>query len=135
MAELVFTDGHVSVDSNDISDHVKSVTVNYSAEMQDNTAMADTTKSSIGGLKSWSVEIEVMQDFAAANIDSILFPLVGTTFVVAVRPTSSAVGATNPEYTGTGILESYPPIGGSVGDLATTSITIQCAGTLSRATS
>lgn len=135
MAQLIFSDAFVSIDGDDVSSSVKSVTVNYSAEMQDDTVMGDDTKSNKGGLKNWSIEVELLQDFGGSALDSILFPLVGTTFIVIVRPTSDTVSATNPNYTGTGILESYPPMGGAVGDLASTSITIQPAGTLSRATS
>lgn len=135
MAQLILEDAFVSVDGNDISSSVKSVTVNYSAEMQDDTTMGDDTKSNKGGLKNWSAEVELLQDFAAGELDSILFPLVGTTVVVIFRPTSAAVGASNPNYTGNGTVESYPPLGGTVGDLASTTISIQPAGTLSRATS
>jgi hypothetical protein len=46
---------------------------------------------------------------------------------------STVVGATNPNWTGTGILETYPPLGNSVGDLSTTTATFQSAGTLTRA--
>jgi hypothetical protein len=45
------------------------------------------------------------------------------------------VGADNPNFTGNGLISSYPPIGGSVGDLAATTVSIVAAGTLSRATS
>lgn len=135
MATLVFKDAFVSINGVDLSDHVKSVTVNYSAEMLDATAMGNDTKISKGGLKNWSVEVEFHQDYATSNVDATLFPLVGSTFTVIVRPVkATAVSATNPNYTGTGILESYSPIGGAVGELAATSITIQPAGTLSRAT-
>lgn len=132
---LVLTDAFVSIDGVDLSDHVRSVTINYAAELQDKTAMGDTTRIKIGGLKDWSMDIEFNQDFAAAEPDATLFPLVGTTFAVVVRATSAAKSATNPEYGGTGILESYPPLGQSVGDLAVTAITIQSAGALSRSTS
>ena len=132
MASFVFTDARVVIDGNNMSDHVRQVTVNYSAELQDSTAMGDDTRERLGGLKDWSIDVEFNQDFAASQVDATLFPLVGTTFTVAVRPTSGAISATNPEYTGTGILESYPPLGGGVGDLATTSITIQSAGKLNR---
>ena len=135
MAEFVFTDASVVVNAVDLSDHVRQVTLNYSAELQDDTAMGDDTRSRIGGLKDWSMEVEFNQDFAASEVDVTLFGLVGTTFTVTLKPTSGAVSATNPSYSGTGILESYPPMGGSVGDIATTSITIQAAGTLTRATS
>lgn len=136
MAPRVLTDAFVSVDGNDISDHVKSVTINYGSETQDNTVMGDDTRSRIGGLKDWSVTIQVVNDWAASEVDSVLFPLVGTTFTVIVRPDNSeGVSATNPNYTGTGILESYPPLGNAVGELAESGVTIQSAGTLSRATS
>jgi len=135
MAQLILEDAFVSVDGNDISSSVKSVTVNYSAEMQDDTTMGDDTKSNKGGLKNWSAEVELLQDFATGQLDSILFPLVGTTVPVIFRPTSAAVGPSNPNYTGNGTIESYPPLGGTVGDLASTTISIQPAGTLSRATS
>ena len=135
MAQLILEDAFVSVDGNDISSSVKSVTVNISAEMQDDTTMGDDTKSNKGGLKNWSAEVELLQDFASGQLDSILFPLVGTTVAVIFRPTSAAVSASNPNYTGNGTVESYPPLGGTVGDLASTTISIQPAGTLSRATS
>lgn len=136
MAVMVLTDAFVSINGVDLSDHVKSVTIDYSAEMLDDTVMGATTRTNKGGLKNWSIEIEFFQDFAASEVDATLFPLVGSTFTVIVRPVNgTAVGATNPNFTGTGILESYPPLGNAVGELATTSITIQPAGALSRATS
>ena len=135
MAEFVFTDASVVINAVDLSDHVRQVTLNYSAELQDDTAMGEDTRSRLGGLKDWSMEVEFNQDFAAAEVDVTLFPLVGTAFTVTLKPTSAAVSATNPSYSGTGILESYPPMGGSVGDLAVAAISIQAAGTLTRATS
>ena len=133
MAKTVLTDAFVSVGGNDISDHVRTVTLNYSAEEQDDTTMGDDTRTNLGGLKTWSLDIEVANDFAASQVDSIIFPLVGTQVAVVFRPTSAAVGAGNPEYSGTGMLSTYNPVGQSVGDLATAPITIVSAGTLARA--
>lgn len=133
MATTVLTNAFVSIDGNDVSDHVRSVTLNYAADMIEDTNMGDTTHTRLGGLKDWSIEAEFAQDFAAANLDSILFPLVGTTFTVIVRPDAGTVSSSNPNYTGTGILESYPPLGNPVGELATTTVTIQAAGNLTRA--
>lgn len=134
-APLVLTDCFVSINSVDLSDHVRQVTINYAAELIDDTVMGDSTRSRIGGLKDWSMTIEFLQDFAASEVDVTLFSLVGTTFTVEVRPTSDAASATNPSYEGTGILENYNPLGNSVGELAMAPITIQSAGDLSRATS
>ena len=133
MAKTVLTDAFVSVGGNDISDHVRTVTLNYSAEEQDDTTMGDDTRTNLGGLKTWSLDLEVANDFAASQIDSLMFPLVGTQVAVVFRPTSAAVGAGNPEYSGTGMLSTYNPVGQSVGDLATAPITIVSAGTLARA--
>ena len=133
MSKLVLTDAFVSVGGNDISDHVRTVTLNYAAEEVDDTTMGDDTRTNLGGLKTWSLDLEVANDFAATEIDSIMFPLVGTAVAVIFRPTSAAKGTNNPEYTGTGMLSSYNPVGQSVGDLATAPITIVSAGTLARA--
>ena len=136
MAAFVFTDASVVINAVDLSDHVKSVTVDYSAASEDDTVMGDDTKSSIAGLKEWSMSVEFAQDHAANNVDATLFPLIGAAaFTVTVRPTSAAVSATNPNFTGLCILSSYPPMGGSVGDFATTTAEFASAGTLSRATS
>lgn len=136
MATIVLTDAFVSINGVDLSDHVKSVTLPYAAEMLDDTVMGDDTRSNKGGLKTWSITIEFLNDWAANEVDATLFPLVGSTFTIIVRPVNTGgVSATNPNFTGTGILESYPPLGNQVGELATTSVTVQSAGTLSRATS
>lgn len=136
MAAFVFTDAFVSINAVDLSDHVKQVTLNYSAELQDDTVMGDDTRSRIGGLKDWSITVEFAQDFAAGEVDVTVFSLVGATFTVILRPVkATAVGATNPNYTGTGIIETFSPLNNTVGELAMASITIQAAGTLSRATS
>jgi len=135
MADIVATDVSVVMDSNDVSDHVTSVSFTYLGEPQENTAMGDSTRSRIPGLKDWNVTVEFNQDYAAAGVDAIVFPLVGTTFTVTIKPTSSAVSATNPSFSGTAYLENYNPIQGSVGEVMTTSISMLASGDLTRATS
>jgi len=136
MATFVYTDASVTVNTVDLSDHVKSCTLNYEAEMLDDTVMGDTTRSNIAGLLNWSLDVEFLQDFAAAKVDATLFALIGSAaFTVIVKPTSGSVSATNPSFTGSAVLESYPPMSGAVGDLETASATFRSAGTLARATS
>lgn len=119
MAAFVFTDALVTINSIDLSDHVQSVTLTYEAEILDDTVMGLGTRSGRAGLKNWSLEVGFLQDFAAANVDATLFALVGAAaFPVAVRKSKTdAISATNPEYQGYAVLESYPPLQGSVGDL------------------
>ncbi len=136
MAEQVFTDASVVIDSVDLSDHVKSVSIDYSVETHDNTAMGDTTRSKISGFKNWTITCEFMQDYASASVDATLFDLVGaSSFTITVKPTSAAVSATNPSFSGSAILENYQPVNAAIGELGTVSVTFNSAGTLTRATS
>lgn len=133
MASSNSIDHFLSLGGSDVSDYLQSVTLDYGAELLDETAMGDTTRKNLGGLKNWSVTAEFKQSFTDNELDEILFALVGTTFTVIVRPTSSVVGTSNPNYTGTCIMDKYSPIGNGVGALAKASITLQSAGALSRA--
>ena len=134
MAELVLTDAFISIGGNDLSEHFSSVTIETSAELQEATAFGDDWRTRVGGLKDWSVSADFMQDFAASQLDATLWPLLGTDVAVIIRPTSAVRSAANPQYGGNAILESYPPLGNSVGELATGSISLQGNGPLARAT-
>lgn len=129
MANIALTDAYISIAANVMSSNGNSVNINYSVATHDDTAFGDTTKSNMAGLKDWSMDVEFHQDYAASAVDSILFPLVGTAVAIEVRPTSSAVGASNPKYTCTGLITSYNPIGGKVGDKAGCKISIVPGGT------
>lgn len=133
MAEFVYTNAFLSIGGTDLSDHVRQATLEYNAEMQDKTAMGDLTRTRLGGLKDWTLTVNFNQDFAASNVDATLFPLVGTSVAIILRPDAAAVSATNPNFTGNAILESYAPLGGNVGDMAETPVTLQADGTLTRA--
>ena len=135
MATFVFTDASVTINSVDLSDHVRSVSINYEAEAVDDTNMGDSTRSNTGGLKNWSIDVEFSQDYAANEVDATLFSLVGSTTTVVVLPTSASVSSTNPSFTGTGLLTTYNGIQGSVGDHATATASFVPAGDLTRATS
>ena len=134
MASFAFTDAKVTVNGVDLSTYVRQATINVSAAELEDTAMGDTYRSRVAGLKDWSVNLEFNQDFAAAAVDATLWPLLGTTTVVTVKATSAANSATNPQYSGSVLVSQYNPLTNGVGDLATTSVTWQGAGTLSRLT-
>ena len=136
MAVFAFTDAAVTVNSVDLSDHVRSATITVEAEELESTAMGTSGyRSRIAGLKDWHVEIEWNQDFAASKVDATIFPLIGTVVTVTVKATSGANSSTNPQYSGSVLVNDYSPLDGSVGELATTSSTWPGAGTLSRLTS
>lgn len=135
MATFAVTNAYVTVGGTDLSDHVRQVSINVSAEELDDTAMGDSWHSRLGGLKDWSVTIEWNQDFAASSVDDTIWSNFGSTATIQFNPASSTTGSTNPRYSGSALISDYTPIDSSVGELATVSTTWPGAGTLTRATS
>ena len=140
MGEMVLKDAVVKVGTTaapvDLSDHVRSVTINYSAEIHDRTAMGSSARKRLAGLKDFSATVEFNQDYAASKVDATLFPYVGSTNKwISIKKASSATTGVNPRYHGKCLLESYSPISNGVGDLATVSVTFQGDGDLTRSTS
>ena len=123
MAVFVLTDAAVTVNSVDLSDYVTSVTLNYEKDSVEVTAMGATGHKFTGGLQNISLDVTFNQDFAASQVAATLDALVGSTTTVVVKPTSAAVGATNPSYTiSDAFLAATQPVNGSVGDLASMSV-------------
>ncbi|MEV4271930.1 radical SAM protein [Micromonospora aurantiaca (nom. illeg.)] len=135
MPSFAFVDAKVTVGGTDLSSYVRQVSLSMQADQLDDTAMGDTYRSRIGGLKDWSVNLEFNSDFAAGAVDATLFSLYGTVVTVTIKPTGAATSGTNPMYSGPVLISAHNPIGNSVGDLATNSVTWQGAGALARATS
>lgn len=135
MGSLVWTNAKVTINGVDLSDHVKQVTLNFEAELQDETAMGQTTRINKPGLLAWDVEVQFFQDFAASKVDATLFPLVGAAaFAISVVPVNTTVAATNPNFNGNVVLEKYTPITAAVGDMAVVPVSFKSAGALARTT-
>lgn len=135
MAQLVLTDAAITINSVVLSDRANQVTLNYEVEAVEVTAFGNTGRAFVGGLQNNTIDIEFHQDFAATETEATIFPLVGTTTTVLISPTSEAIGADNPTYTITGTyLAAHTPVSGTVGELATTSLSFQ-GGTLVKTTS
>ena len=123
MAVLVLTDADITVNGVVLSDRANSVTLNYEIDSVETTAFGSVGHKFTGGLQNNSCDIEFMQDFAAAEVEATIFPLVGTTTTVTVRGSSAATSATNPLYTLTGtFLAAHTPVAAAVGELAMTSL-------------
>ena len=133
MAQLVLKDADITVNGVVLSNRANSVELNYEVESVEVTAFGGN-RSFIGGLQNNTITIEFMQDFAAANVEATIFPLVGAQTTVTVRASSAATSATNPLYTVTGtFLTSHTPVAATVGELAMTSLTFT-GGTLVKTT-
>lgn len=119
----------------DLSDHVRSVTIDMTTDIVDATCMSDDYKDKLAGMTDWKVTVEFANDYAAGNVDATLFPLLGQDVSLIIRPTSDAKGPTNPEYVGTGIMSNYTPLDGKVSALNTNKVTFEGRANLSRNTS
>lgn len=137
MAKLVLRDCYVVVNGTNFSDHVSSCEINMSKDEVETTNFSGSGRERVHGLQDNSFTVTFQQDYAAASVDSVLFPLWNNEneFTVEIRPTSGAVGAANPKYTGTCILLEYQALSGDVGDLSETEVTFNVQrGTFTRAT-
>lgn len=133
MAKIVLTDASITINSVALSDLANSVTINYEVDSVEVTAFGDTGHKFTGGLQNLSVEVALMQDYAATKTEATIYPLVGTTTTLVIKPTSGAVSATNPSYTITGaFLASHTPVAGAVGELSMTTLTFT-GGTIAKA--
>lgn len=138
MARIVLTDASVTINSVNLSDHIASITINESTDVVETTAFSSTAaKTRVAGLKDNSVTIEFHQDFAASSVEATIngtTSLVGTVTTIVVKPTSSAVGATNPSYTFSALVSEWTSLNGSVGELSTASVTWPITGAITKAT-
>ena len=142
MAAFVLVNANVHVESKtgahvDLTTFVMSATLNYEGDLQEETAMGgDRTRRRLSGLKDWSLELTLKQDFVAAGPDSVLFDLIGHTSptLIEVTANGATISATNPLYSGNAVLSTYTPLGGGVGELSTTPANFMASGPLTRAT-
>lgn len=110
----------LTVNGVDLSDHVREIEINMSAEDLDATAMGAVSKAHAVGLRDDRVEVTFLQDYAAAKVDATLAPLVGssTPFTIAAKPSSAATSSSNPSYTLSALLFEYTPIAAEVGQIS-----------------
>jgi hypothetical protein len=125
----------VKVNSVDLSDHVTAVTLNRAFDELEVTAMGDSGHKFVKGLEAASVTIDFLNDTAAANVLATLQAAWGTNVpIVLLQEKGTAVGATNPLYTMTCLINNTTDINGAVGDLSTQSLTFNVSGTVVVAT-
>ena len=134
MPKFAATDYAVSINGTQFGTSLNSAELTIEADDLETTAFGGTFRTRVGGLKSASVTLNFMQDFANGSVDSVLNGLVGSIATVVIIPAGTAVTATNPRYTAECLVTQYSPFASSVGDLATFSITWPVTGTVTRGT-
>ena len=136
MSKFVVTGTKVTLNGTDISSSCAR------AELVINAAEVDVTDFGsagwtevIGGLKSGSVSLDFHADFGAGAVSNLFQNLVGTIGTVTlIAANGTAASATTPEYEATVLVNSFSPVAGAVGDLATFSVTFPTSGAVSYAT-
>jgi len=135
MAIFVATDFNVSINgSTALASYLTQVELKATATDVTTTAFGSTWVTRVAGLKEGSLTLTFNQDYAASTVDATLWPLLGSQATVVIKPTSSAVGTSNPAYTAICVVTDLTPVSGQVGDLSTFSITWPTSSAISRAT-
>ena len=114
-------DMSILADGLELAGFGKSVNLSTTVAPLDTTALNTTGWTTvIGGLKSGTVDFQLMQDLAAGSVDATTFAQLGVATTQHSICTPSADGSL--AYLFRSIPLSYTPVQGTVGDLATTQV-------------
>lgn len=131
---IVITNANVTIGGVDLSSHITKVTLSTSRAEIETTTFGNTAVRRVAGLADNSVAIDFNQDFAAASVETTLYPLLGSTATVVVKPNGTATGTANPAYSFSALVTEWMPLDAQVGELAAASITWPIDGTIAKAT-
>jgi hypothetical protein len=116
----------LTVNAVDLSDQTTSATLTVKFDALESTAFGGTSRVYTAGLGDHELTVELFMSYAASETYATLAALVGTATTVVMKPSSAAVGATNPSFTLTGTyLESLPVIDATLGELSSISLTFR----------
>lgn len=135
MAKLVLTDAFVTFASTDISSSVSSISLSTTLDVIDTTSFGNTSRTRVAALADNQISIEFMQDFASGSIESLVFPTIGTSVSMTVKPKSGSTTALNPQYAFNALVVEWQPVSGSVGELATATCSWPISGNITKTTS
>ena len=133
MAKLVLTNANISINATDVSSSVASVSIESTVSEVETTAFGPGNGvTRVGGLIDTTISLDMHNDFSA--IEGLVYPLIGSTTTVVVKPNGTAVSTTNPSYTATVLVTNWSPVNGAVGELNTVSVQWPVSGTITKAT-
>ena len=134
MAVVVLVDGVFTLNGVNLTDHVKSVSLEIEGAEIDTSSITSDLDEGVLGRKSFSLSVEAMDDFAAGSTDATVWGAfnTGTAIPFTFKATSAATSATNPQWSGN-VLPSKSPVGGGAGDLLTKSLSLKGTGAITRA--
>jgi hypothetical protein len=128
VAKFVNKTSVITVNGTDLSDHVRSVEVTSEKERVDVTGMtASAYREETTGFATAEMTFEFLQDYDAASVDAVLWPMYSNDSIgtVTVKPES---GGTVVWHLDEAKLYNYNPQSGGVGDASAFSATFSNAG-------
>ena len=119
----------LKINSVDLSDPVKSVTLTRNFDELEVTAMGDTAHRFVKGLEASTLQVDFYNDDATASVLATLQAAWGTTVPFSMlQVKGTAVSATNPLYTGSLLVNHTTDINGDVAVIGMQQITFTING-------
>jgi hypothetical protein len=123
----------------DLSEYITAITLTQTFDEVETTTMGDTSHDFAKGLEASTLQVDFLNDWAAAKVQATLQAAYGTSvtaLIVPVRAASSTtISAENPLYTVSILVNNLTPVGtGGPGDYATSSMTFTCTSSVAYAT-
>ena len=134
MARIILTNASVTFASTDVSSYVSSITLSTSLDVVDTTSFGNTARTRVAGLADNQVTVEFFQDFGSGLLESIVYPTIGTSAAMVIKPVAGTTTATNPQYAFNALVSEWQPLSGAVGELATASVTWPISGAITKTT-
>jgi hypothetical protein len=126
----------VKINAIDITDHVTSATLTQSADELEITSLGDSSRKYVAGLQTGTLDLEFLNDFAAANVCATLQSSIYQTVVAKLVPgPGTTISATNPLYTVSILINNLTPIAGAAGEMSSSSLSFTCNSTIVQTTS
>ena len=135
MAKVVLTNPSITIGGVDLSDHISNITLETKYDIVETTTFGSTAKTRVAGLADNQITLDFMQDFAGSSVEATIYPLLGTTTTIVVKPVAGSTTTTNPQYSVSALVADWTPLKGGIGQLATASVTWPVSGAITKATS
>jgi len=128
----IWKDARVSWQSVNISTHVRAAAFEMGSKAEDDTVMGDDDEQFVAGMNTWACELELRWVAGSTTGPDHLFGSTGgQSGAFAIRATTAAISAANPNYAGTAVRTNYS-FGGSVGGVNVANVSLVAGSDLAR---
>lgn len=136
MTKIVLLDAQLSIANNALTNHCFKIELSDEFEDKETTTFGSGGAVEVlGGLEKFEIGLSFRQSYTTAELDAIMWALRRSVVTFSARADDAAVSVSNPQYSGSILINKWVPIAGSVGDVAEVDVTFPGSGPLARATS